>query len=438
MASLNFRPNKAVLDGNAYFAIELKDWDVSGEYDNSLGLFGWCVSSDIRVAAIELYIGGCLLTSVPLRIPRAAVRERFPQFAVPENCGFHCRISKYIIPSDGTIDVSLFGSNDSGHNVRVSLGTVEFVDITRPQLLYREQTRPLILTGLGRSGTSMVMNFLSFHAGIVVPGPPPHELRTATWLWQTAQVLSAPCNSESVGPDSFEASSPHVLGYNPYRLRQWERMGGGGGALEWQERVLPNKMIDHVKQLTDEMVAAMRPNERVLDLYIAQKMSLSPLIFFVSNIYPSTRIILLVRDFRDAWLSARAFNEKRGSQSFGREYYNDDLSWFRGLSFTANQLKVFHLKFGSNIFLLKYEDILRQRKETLQKLVAWLGLDAGDAKMEEFLNRSASATREFGVHHQTAAPSATSRWKTEFTEEERTISDELYADALAYFVYDKA
>ena len=197
MTQLKFHPDDTIHKGDAFFSIELKDWDVDGDYDSSIGLYGWCFSPVIpRGVNVEWYIGGCLLTSVPLNIPRPDI---FLRFSFNEQCGFHFRVSKYMLPPDGRLDVSLWGVDVDGQRARLPLGQVEFLNVSRPPLRYSERSRPLILTGAGRSGTSMIINLLSFHPEIVIPGPPPHELRTATWLWQAAQVLSALAMSNLLG-----------------------------------------------------------------------------------------------------------------------------------------------------------------------------------------------------------------------------------------------
>ena len=79
---------------------------------------------------------------------------------------------------------------------------------------------------------------------------------------------------------------------------------------------------------------------------------------------------------------------------------------------------------------------MSDRRTSLRNLLKWLELRADEALIEELVGRSADATKEFGVEHQTSASPGTNRWRTEFSDEERAISDAFYTDALAYFGYE--
>ena len=59
------------------------------------------------------------------------------------------------------------------------------------------------------------------------------------------------------------------------------------------------------------------------------------------DLYPRTREIFLVCDWRDVFCSILAFNNKRGMVTFGREIVNSDIDF-------AHRLKR-HLKYISSI-----------------------------------------------------------------------------------------
>lgn len=349
----------------AHFSIQLKDWDVDGDYVNSFGLFGWCVSPIINVQNIELYTCGCLVATLVLNIENQEIVELFDYLKPPYRYSFHHRISKFIVPPSHKLELVAWGDDAKGDAARIPLGTLKLIDFCVSQTVYRETTSPLLVVGMGRSGTTMLMGLLARHPQILVPGPPPFEMRQVTWLWQCAHVMSAPFSRNSYSANSFETATPHIVGYNPYRNRDWDLVSGNSIIHTWQEDILPQAAITFSKRLVDDFVRGLsRSSTADHKTYVAQKMSLSSLIFFIRNIYADCKIVLLVRDFRDAWLSARDFNLKRSTQSFERAKFSTDEDWLRGAAHTAKATMDFHASFGNQIHLIRYEDIVRDPNKT--------------------------------------------------------------------------
>ena len=430
-----FIPAAAVTLGQAAVSVEMKDWDRSGDHANSVSLFGWCVSRTGRPLAVEFHLQGIHLASAPLHIPRPDVVAALGRPDTPLHCGFHLRLSKLVLPPGAALDVVMAEARGNGE-VRVPLGVLTGLPPPRIAPGYAERHQPLLLLGLGRSGTTYAMRLLAGHPGILVPGGHPYEMRPPVWLWHAAQVLSAPGADASMHPDGFESRDADRLGYNPYRSRDWEDAAGPEAVVRWQEEGLPAAAIEFCKRQVDEFVRCCTAERPVPPRYVAQKMLVSLTRHFVRNIYPGAREVFLVRDFRDVWLSARSFNRKRGSTSFGREGFAGDLEWLRGLGFSTRQLRLAHLAAGQDALTLRYEDLMRDPAPAVTRMLAALGLDPAPELVRNLVAAAGSRDRD-AEGHRTSGPAGTlDRWRAEMTPEEKAVAAETFGEDLRYFGYD--
>lgn len=431
---LRFTPAESVVNGQVQVSVELKDWDRSGDHASSISLFGWCVSGTGEALAVEFHLHGTLLASAPLLIPRPDVVEVLARPGTPPHCGFYLRLSKFVLPGAAALDMVLIEERSGAGQVRVPLGTVAGLPAGRPALRYAERHQPLLLLGMGRSGTTYMMRLLAGHPDILVPGAHPYEVRQPVWLWHAAQVLSGPGAAGSTHPDGFESRDLDWLGCNPYRTRDWEDMAGSDPAVRWQEEALPAAAVDFCKQQVDEFVGRCTEGRAAPPRYVAQKMLVSPTRYFVGNVYAGAREVFLVRDFRDVWLSARSFNRRRSTQSFGRDGFPDDLSWLRGLAFSSLQMRLAHAAAGPRTQVVRYEDLMRDPGAALMRLLAGLGVDASPGRVQAL---TAAASSAGNLDHRTSeGDDGVGRWRTELTREEQAVAAEAFGEDLRYFGYE--
>jgi len=435
--AFTFTAAEAVVAREVEFSIALRDWDGEGNRTNSIGLFGWCVPRSGKAISVEFYLDGTVIASAPLRIERPDVVNAMEREDTPLLCGFHLRLSKFVLPPRAKLELQVWKGDGKGNGTRVALGTISGLPPAAAAANYAERYQPLLLLGQGRSGTSYLMSLLSVHPEILVPGPHPYEMRQPVWLWQAAHVMSSPANITSQTKDGFEAGDPERLGYNPYRSRMWEKVAGAESAMRWQEESLPIASIDFCKRQVDEFVDHYIEGRAGRPRFIAQKMLISPARYFVRNIYADSREIILVRDFRDVWLSARSFNRKRGVLSFSRDKFPNDLAWLRGMAFTARQIRLAHANAGPRAQLVKYEDLLAEPRQTLERILHGLGVDASADRVSAIFDDAARRENSSTLSHRTSLThNASGRWQSEMTPEEKTVASELLGEELRYFGYE--
>lgn len=427
---MHFIPSEPVNRREASADIELRDWFTAGDRTNSVALLGWAVGGSGRPVGVEFYQNGTLIAAAPLAIERPDVLAAMPGQVNELRCGFYLRLSKLLLEAKGTLDVVLYGDAD-GEPRRTPLGRLIGLPTARPVSRYRERYDPLLVLGMGRSGTSRLMALLATSPDLLVPGRHPFEVGVANYLWHAAHVLSAPADhAGSMGPDAFASELPNAVGFNPYRHYDWEPGIESEPTVRWMEDELPVACIDFCKRQVDAFADSFLAAHPARPRYIAQKMAMSPARYFVSNVYRGAREIFLVRDFRDVWLSARSFNRMRGTQSFGRDRFSDDLEWLRGLGHSSRELRLAHQAAEPHRSqLIHYEELVADSDTVLRRICRWLGTDAtGEA--------SGAAGEPANAHRTTPSDDAsTGRWRLEMTTEEKCIAASVFAEDLAYFGY---
>ena len=97
------------------------------------------------------------------------------------------------------------------------------------------------------------------------------------------------------------------------------------------------------------------------------------------DLYPDSKEVFLVREFRDVLASILAFNRKRGFDAFGREAVASDEE-FLSLRGTIDRLVGDWHARGHRSLLIRYEDIVLAPETEVARVFEYAGLDceAGD------------------------------------------------------------
>jgi hypothetical protein len=169
---------------------------------------------------------------------------------------------------------------------------------------------------------------------------------------------------------------------------------------------------------------------------VAQKMLISPTRYLVRNIYGGARELFLTRDFRDVWVSARSFNDKRGVAAFERDKFPDDIAWLRGLAYTSRQMRLAHAAAGPGAQAVQYEQLMRDPAGTLARMLAQLGVDSSAARIGAMLAEAARATGPDTASHRTSPENdSVGRWRAEMSAAEKAVAAEAFGEDLRYFGY---
>jgi len=391
---------------------------------------GWVLGQGQAVSGVEIHVEGTVLRKAPLDQFRVDIEAAYPGHAQSKLSGFRTWVS--VIGVEPGAPMQLRAVMEDGSRVR--LGTVQFTH--EPVHSGFEPTlQPLMLTTLGRAGTTWTMRLLSEHPQIVVHRWHPYELRTARYWWHMFKVLSEPRDPHhSAQADRFQTNRD-TIGHNPFYP---EPIAVTPGLMEWMGRDYPERLCrfcEEQAEQTYELIA--KGQGQTNPVYMAEKHRADTLPWLVWELYPKAKEIFLVRDFRDVVSSMLAFNVKQGFRAFGPEHIQTDEDFARYLrNTTIRQLSRSWPKRQDRAHLIRYEDLMQDTEIVLKGMLDYLELDSSPAIMEGMIAR-ASEENENSKRHRTSAGTGASlgRWKQSLAPSVQEVCNEVYADVLEQFGY---
>ncbi len=254
----------------------------------------------------------------------------------------------------------------------------------------KAQLRPLLITSLGRSGSTLLMHRLRQQPQIVVPGVYPFETRIGAYYANVYRILTAFDDVSSRVDPNVMATVPRI-GALPFEAAV-QRFPG------LFRHQAPNMIAALARQITASYYAeeAAASGARAARFF-AEKCNFSgDERAILRSLFPDLLEIVLVRDLRDLYCSSRAFWELDERAGIGR------------LSQASHVIPKLWREQNPAMLLIRYEDLVCQPRETGEKLQRFLGLPTPfvtDPQGEEAL---------FMSHATTSDPeSSIGRWRTE-------------------------
>jgi hypothetical protein len=157
----------------------------------------------------------------------------------------------------------------------------------------------------------------------------------------------------------------------------------------------------------------------------------------MKEICPQTRVIFLLRDFRDVFCSIRDFNARRGFAAFGREQAESDEEHIRRMAWWLADFRRELLAWGPDALLIRYEDLIRRPEDTLDQLFEGLGLDAHSELIADLLARASAETADSAAHRTSpTAGESIGRWRSELSPGQRETFRAAFGDLLEEFGYE--
>ncbi len=265
---------------------------------------------------------------------------------------------------------------------------------------------PVLVTTVGRTGSTAVMAALSQHPNIVVAGQRPYEVELGCYYAHALRTLAASGDhNKSLRTDAITAVENRFrIGFNPYfdpsfasvfkdrnALRHFlgDRLPGRLGStfreiiLDYYEKVAADQGIEH-------------------PIYFAEKsLPERDSRLGVRFMFPNIREILLIRDLRDVVCSAMRSN---GSD------FDKILATTQS---AAHRLVDIQKNITPGTMVLKYEDFVLDRDRTIPRIFDFLGLSV--ARFDE--QRMGSL---FEVHGTSSSPEASiGRWTHDLSAEQK-------------------
>lgn len=302
---------------------------------------------------------------------------------------------------------------------------------------YTPRHQPLMVTSLGRTGTTWLMRLLAEHPGIVTYRQYPYETRPAKYWLHFFHILSGvPNPSKVVGqPQEFHLETLAV-GANPFRAPAFPAAPAleAWAGTEYRER-LAAFALESIDQWYD--IAAATQGEPGAT-YFAEKQFPDQFPRLAWSLYPGGREVILVRDFRDMVSSMLAYNRKRGYDDFSRRDHDSDEAWIESLVPGVNELARAWKRRGDRAHLVRYEDLIADPTAILGSLFAYLDLDHAPATVSQVITKATADPSQLSRHQTTRDPAASiGRWRQDLSPELQAATNEAFQFALDTFGYDQ-
>ena len=160
-----------------------------GEEWNSQTLHfdGWVLGAKAPIVAVEVLQDGRPIARMPVREPREDVAERFPDVEGAANSGFAGALGALRLRR--SFELLLRGELESGVTMPLATVTGKREPVQLPPV---DGPRPLIVTTLGRTGSTWCVWMLQSHPEIVAHSPFENDARVGTYWMSVLQTLSDP------------------------------------------------------------------------------------------------------------------------------------------------------------------------------------------------------------------------------------------------------
>jgi glycosyltransferase involved in cell wall biosynthesis len=279
-----------------------------------------------------------------------------------------------------------------------------------------EWLTPILVDYFTRDGSTLLMRLLGCSPQIAVEMSFPYERKYFAYLWRWSQLLDREdWPSQQWGPQALgsltQIRTSALLGPPPWQPRPLIRpqgdeqsMGQRCFELAWRE-FSRRAAREHRGQLEDGA------SDTGPVRYYAEK-HLNTWKVPLAQV-PPVKVIALLRDPRDSWVSINAFNEARGSGALGRDRAGSREEHLENvIRRQRERLRwIAELEEKGETPIIRYEDLALDLRGTAQRIGDWLGVE---------IDPNAGVGGEsFHVEHMTSANAEQSvgRWRSEMEPE---------------------
>lgn len=396
--------------------------------DWTLDVRGWAIGAGARAVAVEGTHEGRRLWHVPVDVerPRTAAEHHG---APDDTIGFHALAGT--LPLAPEFDVEVSAVLESGVAAPIALIRGRRAPLRSG---FEPQRNPVTVTTLGRTGSMLLMRVLAAHPEVLVYRPHRYEQRIAGYWADVLLSLAEPAGyirQIAPPPDVDDPAwwlgraAPMPWGLRDTPVQEWL----GGEAVEdlavtCQQRI--EAVYDRIVATTDTADAGL----------FAEKSNLRTAGLLV-ELYPDSREIFLVRDFRDMISSILSFNAKRGAAGFGRADAGSEADYVSSLGGWATGLMRAWERRRGSAHLLRYEDLVLDQERTVAGLLDYLGVDSGAETVAAVRASVGEELPELADHATSDGPAASvGRWRRDLSAELAEQCERTLAPALAAFGYE--
>jgi hypothetical protein len=400
------------------------DFEVHVGAGFGLELEGWVVGRDLPITRVDLVQDAMALWELVPTHERegAVVRSKFyaPVSAIPLPPAF-----------DLVVRVRL---GEDGERAR--LGAVHGRR-TELQTGVRPRFNPLMVTTFSRTGSNLLVRMLGEHPEIVAYRPFRYEPRVSAYWVEVLRELTEPGSyRRQITPQLRQPARGWWLGpAGPMAPPLLDPEVEGAIA-----RDAVHDLACFCQERIDAVYAQIAPHcERPNAAYFAEKHSPNEVPMILSELYPGSREVFLVRDFRDMIASVLAANARRGTHRFGRGEADSDEKFVRRFRRFVTNLVASWRRRSARAHLVRYEDLLQRSEETVAALVEYLGVTIADDTLAGMIASVHRSEPELEGHITSGSPEASiGRWRRDLAPELQGVTEQVFGPALEVFGYERS
>ena len=341
-------------------------------------------------------------------------------------------LNPYLLPEQFELEV---------HAIKDDAEKILLCTITgqRPRLVPSALT-PLLVTTLGRTGSTALLGILGNHPKVAVYKPFDQEARYISYYTQMFKTLSSTYSwqiplaalSENITPDQLigqRVQFDESLHYSVYS-EMWD---------SFYNQYVPDLFRFCTEQLSQLYYQVAKLNGNEAPQWMAEKFVPGNELTELKTLLPNYLEIVLVRDPRDVYCSILSFIEKRGQLGFGRECFQDDQSYLtEGFIPSVMQLYNYWKANSDKVCLVRYEDMILEPQQTFHNIFQYFGIDSTPETINQMLAKARETNKNRQEEHQTSSSVANSigRFKNALSTSDMNLMNALLCEPLAEFGYE--
>jgi tRNA (mo5U34)-methyltransferase len=374
---------------------------------HALTISGWVVGTDSRSLAVEVLHAGAVVRSVAVSIPRSDVAA-LPALAGLDGAthsGFTVGVGLVGLPREFRLDVRVVLGDGRREPLASVFGARLPLDAPAAGGL-----RPIVVTCLGRSGTTLLMSLLGAHPAVVADLARPYETRNLTYWMHMLKVVGEP--GAVTAPDvwferfaQLDLARPSPFGWSGYPEPD-------AGA-DWLRGPYVDNVAAFCRASLDGFYGALAHAQgKPRATCFAEKQSPGPLADVVDEVYPERVELMSIRDPRDMLISVIAYLGLGERSVLGHRASDGEQSVARGLIAELRQLVERRGRLGDRVHVVRYEDLVRSTPRTLAAAFAYAGLTTSDDVVAEIAAARLAERPMWSEQSTAASPDATlERWR---------------------------
>jgi hypothetical protein len=405
-----------------------------------LPLRGWVVGADRPVIGVEGRTEEGPLGMVPADAPRQDVVDSNPSLGQRLQCGFQHNLSLLDLPPRFRFHMDAVTDLGTKH----PFATIEG---ERTPLGAPSRWRPLLISTLGRTGSTWVMHLLAQHPDVSSYRPFAFEARALEYWVSVLRSLGRPSSALQILAADFSVPNWWVGEGPPLPIDDVQ----DPEILVWLSGTSVERLAafcrSQVEGFYDTFTKGREGGSHELDPAgdsiaprgFIEKVSGSPGINRLAlELWPRGRELFLVRDFRDMFASMLAFNRKKGQAGFGRHQVGSDAALASALRESIVALRGQLAARSDRAVLLRYEDVIRDPERTTAGLLRDLQLPDSEGIVRTMLDDARQTSRVGQSEHRTTSDAEASigRWRRDLTPALQDACKDAFEDLLPAFGYD--